>query len=226
MPDFFFRTEDIRPEDVPLYFVETKQDREIVEALKARNPVVLIGSRGMGKSFLFRVAEAELLSSFDEKSILPVYVTFNKSSLINTTNQSQFQAWMLARLCSRIVRVLRMQGLLAVVPSSVSVLTGGYSGTTNSETRVEQIATAFESSWQNPATQIDLSGLPTVDEFRDSMEDLCITLNLERIQVFFDEAAHVFMPEQATTILHSFQGLKGALPYRQRCCLSRCNIIW
>ena len=40
MADFFFRTEDIRPDEVLDYFVETQQDRLVVDALKNRNPVI------------------------------------------------------------------------------------------------------------------------------------------------------------------------------------------
>ena len=91
MSEFFFRTEDIPPDEILQYFVETKRDREIVNALKARIPVVLAGSRGVGKSFLLRVAEAELLNAFSTEKTFPVYVTFSKSSLIHTTDALQFQ---------------------------------------------------------------------------------------------------------------------------------------
>ena len=37
MTDFFFRTEDIPPEDIGNYFVETRKDREVVDSLKNKN---------------------------------------------------------------------------------------------------------------------------------------------------------------------------------------------
>jgi predicted AAA+ superfamily ATPase len=122
MVEFFYRTEDIKPDEVLNYFVETKEDRSILKDLKAHNPVILIGGRGVGKSFLLRVAENELLLKFETKRILPIYVTFNKSSLIYTNNQNQFQHWMLARLCSSIIRTLKKVGLLSVMPPSLSIL--------------------------------------------------------------------------------------------------------
>ena len=64
MVEFFYRTEDIRSDEVLDYFVETKEDRRIVDSLKGRNPTILEGSRGVGKSFLFRVAEAETPQRF------------------------------------------------------------------------------------------------------------------------------------------------------------------
>ncbi len=78
MADLFYRTEDIKPDDVQKYFVETQSDRDIVNALKGHNPIILSGSRGVGKSFLLRVAEAELMKEMAENHVFPVYVSFSK----------------------------------------------------------------------------------------------------------------------------------------------------
>src|SRR4051794_20805565 len=110
MADFLYRTEDIRPDEIVNYFVETEQDRDIINSLKSINPIVLVGSRGVGKSFLLRVAEAELRSSSARERTYPVYITFNRSSLIHTADPEQFQHWMLACLCSTIIRALRKDG--------------------------------------------------------------------------------------------------------------------
>src|SRR5689334_4547517 len=116
MADFFIRTEEIVPAEVLNYFVETEQDRLVVDALKSRNPTILSGSRGVGKSFLLRVAEAELLNSFEQERIFPVYETFTKCSLIQSKEKNKFQHWMLARICSRIIRTLTKRGLLSEMP--------------------------------------------------------------------------------------------------------------
>ena len=80
MNEFLIRTEDIDNSELLKIFVETQQDRELLEMLKNRTPVVLIGSRGVGKSFLMKVAAAELKRDFAEKHVLPVYLTFIKST--------------------------------------------------------------------------------------------------------------------------------------------------
>lgn len=97
MADFFFRTEDIRPDEVGQYFVESRKDREIVAALKNRNPTILVGSRGVGKSFLLRVAQKELLDQFERDRVFPAYLSFVKSSLLQSNDPDQFKHWMLAR---------------------------------------------------------------------------------------------------------------------------------
>ena len=189
MVEFFYRTEDIKPDEVLNYFVETKEDRSILKDLKAHNPVILIGGRGVGKSFLLRVAENELLLKFETKRILPIYVTFNKSSLIYTNNQNQFQHWMLARLCSSIIRTLKKVGLLSVMPPSLSILTGNmHKQNQDEKTKIEEIAEEFEQSWKNPGIDVDTIGLPSIDDFKDAIEDLCYELNIVHFVIFIDEA--------------------------------------
>lgn len=210
MSEFFFRTEDIKPEEISSYFVETKRDREILNALKARNPIVLAGSRGVGKSFLLRVAQQELLGSLPTERSLPIYVTFSKSSLINTTDPSQFEHWMLARICARIVRDLSTNGLLGADPKGVSILTGD--GMSFIEpTKMELIATSFEDSWKQPNAAIDINGLPSIEAFKDAIEDLCNSLGLARIVLLIDEAAHIFLPQQQREFFTLFRDLRS--PY-------------
>jgi hypothetical protein len=210
MSEFFYRTEDIKPEEIATYFVETGKDREIVNALKARNPVILAGSRGVGKSFLLRVAQSELLGTFAETRIFPVYVTFSKSSLINTQDPSQFEHWMLARICARIIRDLSIAGLLTTAPPSVSILTGNVAGCSE-PSKIERIADAFEESWKHTSGTIDLEGLPSVESFKDAIEDLCRSLGLSRIALFIDEAAHIFLPQQQRQFFTLFRDLRS--PY-------------
>ncbi|MDB5055741.1 MAG: hypothetical protein JWM44_3791 [Bacilli bacterium] len=211
MSDFFYRTEEIRIDEISDYFVETKQDREIIDQLKARNPIVLVGSRGVGKSFLFRMAQKELLDAYITDKIFPVYVTFRRSSLIHTTNNAQFHFWMMARICSETIRALSKAGIITIIPPSLSVLAGGTVGQITQKTKIEEITEAFEESWKNPGEEIDISGLPTTDDFLDAIEDICSTYNLKRFVLFIDEAAHVFLPEQQRQFFTLFRDLRS--PY-------------
>jgi hypothetical protein len=211
MTDFFFRTEDIRPDEVSKYFVETKQDRRIVDVLKARNPTILVGSRGVGKSFLLRVAQYELLAEFQTDHIFPVYVTFSRSSLIQSSDSEQFKHWMLARICSALIRSLWQNGLLAIAPNGLSVLAGSDLSSQPNKTRIEEIAELFENSWKNPNQDIDIKQLPSVDALKDTVEDLCVTLKINRIVLLIDEAAHIFLPEQQRQFFTLFRDLRS--PY-------------
>jgi hypothetical protein len=171
---------------------------------------VLAGSRGVGKSFLLRIAQSELLASLSADRVLPVYVTFSRSSLINTSDPNQFEHWMLARICARIVRDLSTNGLVGADPASIAILSGDRAGF-SPPSKIERIAEAFEESWKEPSAAIDLSGLPSVEAFKDAVEDLCRSLGLARIVLLVDEAAHIFLPQQQRQFFTLFRDLRS--PY-------------
>lgn len=147
MSDFFYRTEDIGPKDVLKYFVETEEDRSAVNQIKGRTPTVLVGSRGVGKSFLMRVAEQELAAEYAEQKVVPVYVTFVTSSLLRSGDPDQFRHWMIARICRAVLRKVRKMGLLSSTPSSANILAGlpaGHSDTDGLATLIR----SYEDSWK------------------------------------------------------------------------------
>lgn len=210
MADFFLRTEDIRVDEIRDYFVETERDRSIIEALKGRNPVIVVGSRGVGKSFLLRIAQGELGQEFSAKKVFPVYLSFSKSSLLQTPDNEQFKHWMLAKISSAIVRALSRAGLLASIPSSLSVLAGQEIQANLQTTKIEAIAEAYENSWREPNCTIDASSVPTTDALKESIEDLCDDLGIRRFVLLIDEAAHVFLPEQQRQFFTLFRDLRSA----------------
>lgn len=123
--DFIIRTEDVRPEDILDLFVPVQRDRDLVEKLKSTSPLIIEGSRGTGKSLLLRVCEQEQLQTFGKDRVLPIYLSFARSSLIDTSDRQQFQHWMLASLCSRVLRTIAQAGLIASPTMAVEALSGG-----------------------------------------------------------------------------------------------------
>ena len=183
MSDFYIRTEDIANDKLLDLFVESTRDREIIDALKGPKPVVLVGSRGVGKSFLLKMAGSELKSTFAEDRVFPVYVSFTKSSLVQFAQPAQFQYWMLSKLCNAIVRALGREGLLGQAPAHVSILAGEPFQTTQKTTLIEKIEEAFESSWKTPDQSIDVSAVPDTDAFKNAVEDICDVLQIKRMAV-------------------------------------------
>ncbi|MBL1222432.1 hypothetical protein JET18_16385 [Chryseobacterium sp. L7] len=206
MSDLLFRTEDIPNEDILKLFVETKQDREIIDKLKSITPTILVGSRGVGKSFLMKVAEEELNKNFNADKILPVYLTFNKSSLIHSPDEDQFFHWMLALICSKIIRQLRKKGLLVNLSTSINVLSGGEYSENN--LRIENIKNEYESSWKNSEITINYDFIPSIDDFKDAIQEICEDLDIKRIVLLIDEAAHIFRPEQQRQFFTLFRDLR------------------
>lgn len=213
MTDFLYRTEDIGKDDIMQYFVETDEDRNTIDILKSNTPVILEGSRGTGKSFLMRVAEVELDSSFRDGRILPVYLSFLESSLIHTADDNQFRNWMLSKLCARIMKALRRGGALTPSSWAASVLSGG--GTTLNEgddatPRIESIAEKYENSWKNPSAEVETGQLPDVDDLKEALEEICEANEIKRLCIFFDEAAHVFRLSQQRDFFALFRSLRCA----------------
>ena len=207
MSDFFYRTEDFRPRDTLKYFVETPEDRDIISELKNRTPTVLVGSRGVGKSFLMRVAEQELLQNFEEERIVPVFLTFVSSSLLQTDDPDQFQHWMIARICRTVLRTIKKMGLIVTNSENIRILSGVRNG--NESSSFEKIVDDFEQSWKNPGQGIDVTTLPTVEELKEVIEDLAEELNIKRFSLFMDEAAHVFLPHQQRQFFTLFRDLRS-----------------
>lgn len=119
---------------------------------------------------------------------------------------------MLSRICSYIIRSLRKSGLLSIIPYSLSILTGSNDLQDYiKETPIEKISKAFENSWQDPDAQIDIDGIPTIEQFKDAIEDLCQELNIKRMILFIDEAAHILIPEQQRQFFTLFRDLHN--PY-------------
>jgi hypothetical protein len=208
---FVIRTEDLRPEEILNLFVPTDRDLQLISGLKSASPLILEGSRGTGKSFLLRVCEQQQLAEYTTAKVVPVYVSFVKSSLLSTNNNQQFQHWMLARLASRILRTLYKLGLLAKPTASLAVLAGGAMGFAGEETKLERIAQCFEDSFKKPGDAVDDGAVPDVESFKDAIQDLCGELGLRRINVMFDEAAHIFRPEQQRQFFTLFRDLRS--PY-------------
>ena len=193
--DFTFRTESIHPTEILSHYANTRVDREIVDALKSRDLCLVEGSRGVGKSMLLRVAEAELNEGLSADTVLPVYVSLDRVALLNTANEAEVRQYVLARLARQIVRAVRKRGLTATVAPQIQLLGGRPDGAPGP---VDAIVDRFEASVFefNDHTRVDVSGLPEAAEIRDACEDLCEAADLRRVAAFFDEAVHTLRTDQ------------------------------
>ncbi|RHT17741.1 hypothetical protein [Clostridium sp. AM33-3] len=208
MDEFIFRTEELTNKQVIEWGVLSKYEEGIVDKLKAASPVLLVGSRGVGKTFLFKMAEIQMQQEFEEKRILPVMLTFRKASLLKTGNEYQFQYWMLGRICSELLRTIKKIGKFSSLAQGLFTLTGKRN---EQSSKIDEIVQKFEESWRSPGVAIDAQDIPTLDDFLDTVEDLCEELDIARIVLFIDEAAHVFYPEQQRQFFTLFRDLRS--PY-------------
>ncbi len=198
------RTEEISDENIKKYYVATEGDKQILEKLVSNTPVVLVGSRGMGKSFLFKVSEMQVIN---ETNILPIHLTFRTTPTLQTGNNLQFYTYMLSRLSSTLLRTLNKKGLINRNPwifdEEITFDEEGW------PSRLESLNKQFENSWRNPGVVLDTYEVPTIDDLMDLAEDICSSTSIERIIFYIDEAAHVFIPEQQEQFFSLFRELRS-----------------
>lgn len=208
MADFYLRTESIKPTDIQRLSVINSMDVNIINALKSSEPCLLEGSRGTGKSFLMKIAELDIEAN--NNSAIAVYVSFNISSLINTSDPLQFYHWMLAKTLKALLNKLRKRGL-EVSRHSANLLSNDLFGKDEDvENDLKGIVKSFENSYKRGGS-VSLDSLPDIEDVKDAIENICDENSLERIYFFFDESAHVFRPEQQRQFFSLFKDLRS--PY-------------
>lgn len=207
MSEFFLRTESIKSSEIEKLSVVNDADVKIIDALKSSEPCLLEGSRGTGKSFLMRVAELDIEK--DENS-LSVFVAFNKSSLINTEDDLQFYHWMLAKTLKALTNKLRKKGHSVSSYSAALLSNDEQSDELSVENDLKEIVKIFEDSYKKK-TLINISSLPDIEDVKEAIETICEENSINRIYFFFDEAAHVFRPEQQRQFFNLFKDLRS--PY-------------
>lgn len=209
MSNFVIRTEELSDEQIKELYVPTQNDKKILEQLKSQSPVLLVGSRGVGKSFLSKISQINLLENFGDERIFPVFITFRSVSLIQSGNEKQFELWMLNRICTNIIRELRKVGIITGTKWRFGNVSGEEMQNSKCIDSLMEINDKFESTWRNPGEIIETSNIPTIDEFMDVVEDMCIELNIKRIVCYIDEAAHIFIPEQQRQFFTLFREIRS-----------------
>ncbi len=208
MSNFYLRTESIKPEEILNLCVKSKQDEQIIRALRSSEPCILEGSRGTGKSFLMRVAQQEIDDG--EGHGVAVFVSFNISSLISTNDRHQFYHWMLAKTLRALLVKLKKKGYV-VSPFSAGLLSNDECNNQDSvEMDLERIVKSFEGSYRS-LDQVLTTSLPDIEDVKEAIQEICEENKIDRIYFFFDEAAHVFRPEQQRQFFSLFKDLRS--PY-------------
>lgn len=209
MSQFFLRTESIKSDELLNLSVTNNSDRILIESLKSSEPCLIEGARGTGKSFLMKIAEQEL--ELENKQNLTVFISFNQSSLISSADHLQFYHWMLAKLLKTLMNKLRKKGL-AVSTFSANLLSNDLSDTEDQiSSNLKSLVKLFEDSYKSENLQIDITNLPDIEDIKDAIHNICEENKLNKIYFFFDEAAHVFRPEQQRQFFTLFKDLRS--PY-------------
>jgi hypothetical protein len=209
MTNFYLRTESIKSDEILELCVTNPHDENILDALSSSEPCLLEGSRGTGKSFLMKVSELNIENS--SSNLLTVFVSFNISSLLRTDDPLQFYHWMLAKALKAFVNKLRKKGHLVSVNSANLLSKDETIDDQKIERDLSNIIKQFEDSYKAGQGEVHISRLPDIEDVKEAIENICEDNKLERVYFFFDEAAHVFRPEQQRQFFNLFKDLRS--PY-------------
>jgi len=209
MSEFKLRTESIKDDDIISLAVKNENDERIIRSLISSEPCLLEGSRGTGKSFLMKIAQLNIEKS--DTNSLSIFISFNISSLINTGDSLQFYHWMLAKTLRALINKLRKSGL-SISDYTKSLISNDTSENQETiENNLKTIVKLFEDSYNQRPSTIDVNSLPDIEDVKEAIKEICKENSLDRIYFFFDEAAHVFRPEQQRQFFNLFKDLRS--PY-------------
>jgi len=117
---------------------------------------------------------------------------------------------MLAKSLKALVNKLRKKGLLISKHSANLLSNDETDDGIKIETGLKEIIKAYENSYRGNKS-VEISKLPDIEDVKDAIETICEENSLDRIFFFFDEAAHVFRPEQQRQFFNLFKDLRS--PY-------------
>lgn len=220
--EIIFRTEDLKQREIQDKFVETGKDRENIEYLKKKTPIILSGSRGTGKTMLLKMAEKEMDDKFDEDRILPVFVSFSKAIFVDIDKDIlYFKQWMLSKIMFELRIKLKKHGIGITQPSIFGSLFGCNDETDELTDKLNTFISIMEETWRRKdgdaneklqevfGVEPDRIGvISDVDYFKKLIEELCEYYNIERVVLLFDEACHNFIPIQQREFFTFFRDLR------------------
>lgn len=216
------RCEDLLYEEIRQVSVLGDFERKIIDSLKSSGAHLLEGARGVGKSMLLRMAEIELDSEFEKERKLGVYVNFKTSTLlegVKADERDAFQIWVNIKLLEalhekllalnliakagkedpyyRIFGIKSVSETKAMLEEKIHLLQKLAFMKTEQTSIVDQIGKDFLARAQ------DTSFLTNV------IKEISDIFSLKKIILFFDEAAHTFIPTQQTIFFEVFKLLHG-----------------
>ena len=205
MSEAIIRTEDINPKLVRDFFVETEVEREIINSLKGKQPVLVVGSRGTGKTMLLRMAERELSDAFEEKKNLPVFVNLATCNIHDSNNILKI---LISRSLIALQHALRAHGIRLsgsifkpITDISVNPIVNKlekYINTTSEEANCDSDVQINDELIKHDVAKLI--------EF---LNEICEEFSISCITFFFDEACQVFQPTHQRMFFDYFRALRS-----------------
>ena len=217
--ELIIRADDIEDSELLDLYVDLNENNDILKYLTNKIPVLLVGSRGSGKTMLLRVAEKILEKDFERDRILPVFITFKEAGLIK---DNYFKQWMLSKILfqlrRKLVRLCNMQTGINVVKDFFDI----HFDEENINSKIDRFNRLLQKIWKNKKVDVkqeikeifnkdveDIDILNEIDYFNALIEDICNEFNIKRIVFLFDEACHNFIPSQQRIFFTLFRDIRS-----------------
>lgn len=208
MSEALIRTEDLTIEEVNRLYVDTLVDRENIEALKSNQPLLLIGSRGTGKTMLMKKAESELTDEFVLKRILPVYTSFATSAICESTNISKL---MVSKILISLRIKLKEQGIIVNGSIFKPIVNKNMNPVVKKlEEYIGNVSNFVDDDNETPHID-DENIVNNIDYFREFIKELCEEFNIKKLIIMFDEACQIFAPTQQREFFELFRALRSPI---------------
>ena len=190
------RAEHLSREELDRWTAYSERDEEIIGKLMGPGAKLLIGPRGSGKSTLLRTAYFRHLR---ERQVLAAYVNYAKSLSIEPLFHKQanalqvFRQWVVMKVVLSVATAIKEMGL--AVPESLS--------------KIVPKAKKFVRTLETSSTP-ELPERPIApSELVELLEEWADELELSRVVLLMDDAAHVFSLEQQREFFEVFRELRS-----------------
>lgn len=223
LPDYLeaARSEDLKPQEVRNLGVVTAFERDIINSLKAPGAHLLQGARGVGKTTLLRLAETEMDSEFQANKVLPVYINFKTSTVLEGISAGQknaFQIWVNTKILQSVhdklvsLHLLNDNDLHDPYERVFGISGVAQTGTflTTKLHQIQKLAFASDkAAVERELGEEFLNNLFDPSYLGAVLKEVTERFELSRIALLFDEAAHTFIPAQQETFFELFKYLQG-----------------
>lgn len=222
------RTESLNETMIKEYFIDSN-DKKLARLLDTEQ-YLLLGSRGIGKTMLMKKAEIEATESFEEHSILAVWISFEESIRIERIKISDssidvdpFLQWTMGKILIEVLKkIIELKPenmdflstrLSRIFPNSEMTILSldYYTGILNDYLdllETAEIESNTDLNRQAPSNEL-VRILDNPHSFKSFILEIVDNFNLNRIILLFDEAAHVFSPSQQEKFFTFFKSLRS-----------------
>ncbi|MCP4157147.1 MAG: zinc ribbon domain-containing protein [bacterium] len=200
--EYIGRADFIDDADLIKWTVESKHFSDIQKKLTGREPVLIAGPRGSGKTHQMKFVYHQCIN--DNRKPMAVYVTFGKyyhlePFLFKESNAIHiFRTWVLGKIVSACIQLIRI-----TEKGNGSEHIGEFEPVDDLEKFISQLETGVKEDWH----EVWISKL-TIHRVTRFLERTALILKRKRVVLLLDDAALTLTPDYLKEFFDVFRGLR------------------